>query len=248
MWRAGRATEETSSGASRTRPIATHLAARQGRRRRAGRASRRSYRRSASPAVAGCPGAAACPAPAARRWCRAAAKRARGGVLPSRPHGGGAISGILRGHPLGTAPQCQGTRTAPGRCLREAAASLLPLRHNVNDVPSPYRCTYLKGVVLVRDLRCPQGPGGSAGGQQPMAASPRSASRRARSSRSSERTATPTRCSTSSALRVARGEPKCRGPRPALRDTGHGRMGRGMGGWRGVGDDSVANARPSPPV
>ena len=96
MWRAGRATEETSPGASRTTPIATHLAARQGRRRRAGRASRRSDG-GRPPHRSRCPGAAAYPAPTARRCCGAAAQRARGGVLPIHPHAGGVIAGDSKG-------------------------------------------------------------------------------------------------------------------------------------------------------
>jgi len=51
MWRAGRATEETSSGASRTRPIFTHLAARQGRRQARGPCVAPPRRRSAAPQV-----------------------------------------------------------------------------------------------------------------------------------------------------------------------------------------------------
>ena len=98
------------SGAPRTTPLADDLAARQGRRRRAGCASRRSVG-GRPPRRSGGPGAAAYPASVARRCCEAATQRARGGVLPSRLHGGGAIAGDSKGCPLGTAPRCQGTRT-----------------------------------------------------------------------------------------------------------------------------------------
>jgi len=130
------------SGAPRTTPAADDLAARQGRRQARGPCVAPPRRRSASPQVGiprsrGVPGAGR--ATLLRSGGQAGARRRA--PLPPPPVAARSW-GILRGFPLGTAPQCQGTRTAPGRCLREAATSPLPLRHKVDGVPLPYRCTY----------------------------------------------------------------------------------------------------------